>query len=160
MLTVIQKFINNCEICLNNKYEREPIQIDDNLTVTPSKSFQKINVDTLTLERKNYLTIIDAFSKYAQVYYLKNLNATTIADALIKFFTNYKVPKEITHDAGTEFNNNLVKELLNLYKIKIHMTCIANPKSNGIIERFHSTFIEHLRIINQRVELKKYKSKK
>jgi len=34
------------------------------------------------------------------------------------------------------------------------MTCVANPKSNGIIERFHSTLIEHLRIINQRTELK------
>ena len=113
MLTDVQKFINNCEICLNNKYERQPIQIDDNLTVTPSKPFQKINVDTLTLERKKYLTIIDAFSKYAQVYYLKNPNATTIADALIKIFNNYKVPEEITHDAGTKFNNNLVKELIN-----------------------------------------------
>ena len=29
-----------------------------------------------------------------------------------------------------------------------------NPKSNGIVERFHSTLIEHLRIINQRTELK------
>ena len=45
-------------------------------------------------------------------------------------------------------------ELLKLYKIKPHVTCINNPKSNGIIERFRSTLIEHLRIINQREEFK------
>ena len=158
MLVDIQKYINNCEICLANKYERQPIKLDNNLTETPKRPFEKISVDTLTLQRKKYLTIIDQFSKHAQVYYLKNLNATTIADALVKYFNNYKVPNEITHDAGTEFNNNLVKELLNSYKIKVHMTCIANPKSNGIIERFHSTLIEHLRIINQRMEMKNVNS--
>jgi len=154
MYNDIQRFINNCEICLDNKYERKPIQINDNLTVTPSRPFEKINIDTLTLEKKKYLTVIDQLSKHATVYYLKNLNATSIVDALIEYFNTYKVPDEITYDAGTEFNNNLVTELLKLYKIKPHVTCIRNPKSNGIIERFHSTLIEHLRIINQRAELK------
>jgi len=63
----IQKLLNNCEICQNNKYERKPFQIDDNLTRTSIKPFQKINIDTLTLERKKYLTIIDQFSKFAQI---------------------------------------------------------------------------------------------
>ena len=62
----IQKTINNCEICQQNKYERKPFKIDDNLTQTPTKPFQKVNIDTLTLERKKYLTIIDQFSKFAQ----------------------------------------------------------------------------------------------
>jgi len=73
---------------------------------------------------------------------------------LIEYFNNYNIPDEITHDAGTEFNNKLVMELLKLYKIKPHITCINNPKSNGIRERFHSTLIEHLRITNQREEFK------
>ena len=122
MYNNIQKFINNCEICLSNKYERQPIKISDNLTVTPNRPFEKINIDTLTLEKRKYLTIIDQFSKHAVVYHLKNLNATTIVDALIEYFNNYNVPDEITHDVGTEFNNKLVMELLKLYKIKPHIT--------------------------------------
>ena len=121
------------------------------MTQTPSRSFQKINIDTLTLERKKYLTITDQFSKFAQIYYLKNPNATYIKiDKLINnYFNHYTVPDEIT-----EFNNNLVKELLKMHKITPHMTCVNNPMSNGIIEKFHCTLIEHLRIINQRTELK------
>ena len=66
---------------------------------------EKVNIDTLTLERKKYFTIIDQFSKHATVYYLKSFNATSIVDALIKYFNDYKVPDEITYDASTEFNN-------------------------------------------------------
>jgi Reverse transcriptase (RNA-dependent DNA polymerase)./Integrase core domain. len=156
----IQKTINNCETCQNNKYERRPFQINENITETPNKPFQKINIDTLTLERKKYLTIIDQFSKFAQIYYLRNLNATSIVNKLIDYFNQYTVPDEITFDAGTEFNNNLVKELLKMHKITPHTTCISNPKSNGAIERFHCTLIEHLRILNQRTELKNVNKKK
>jgi len=151
----IQKCINKCDICQNNKYERKPFQTNDNLTQTPSKPFENMNIDTLTLERKKYLTIIDQFSKFAQIYYLKNCNATTmIVDKLISYFNNYTVPDEITYDAGTEFNNNLIKELLKMYKITPHVICVSNPKSNGIMEKFHCTIIEHLRVINQRNEFK------
>lgn len=150
----IQKYINNCELCQTNKYERNPYQLNDNLTKTPSQPFQIINIDTLTLEREKYLTIIDQFSKFGQAYYLKNLDAITVTKQLLNYFNTYKIPDEIIHDSGTEFNNNLIKELLKMYKIEIHMTCVDNPKSNGCVERFHSTLIEHLRIINQRNEFK------
>lgn len=150
----IQKYINNCEICQTNKYERNPFQIKNNLTETPDKPFQTINIDTLTLDKRKYLTIIDQFSKFAQIYHLKNLNAISIVNTLILYFKNYKIPDKIIHDSGTEFNNNLVKNLFNMYKIETHMTCVDNPKSNGYIERFHSTIIEHLRIINEREEFK------
>ena len=42
MLTDIQKYINNCEICLANKYERQPIKLNDNLTETPKKPNEKV----------------------------------------------------------------------------------------------------------------------
>lgn len=75
-------------------------------------------------------------------------------NTLIKYFNYYKFPEEVTFDAGTDFNNNLVKQLLKIYGIKPYMTCAANPKSNGILEKFHSMLIEHLRILNQKAELK------
>lgn len=41
-----------------------------------------------------------------------------------------------------------------MYNINIHMTCVDNPKSKDLIERFHLTLIEHLRILNQREHFK------
>jgi len=59
MLIDIQKYINNCKICLANKYERQPIKINDNLIETPKSPFEKLNVDTFTLQKRKFLTIID-----------------------------------------------------------------------------------------------------
>lgn len=156
MLVDIQKYINNCDICQQNKYERNPYQIIDNLTQNPKYPFDILHIDTLTLENRKYLTLIDAFSKFAQLIYLKSLSAVDVTNALIQYFSLYQIPDGITFDSGTEFNNNLVKDLLNTYNIKIHTTCVDNPKSNGLIERFHSTIIEHLRILNQRQNFKQH----
>lgn len=36
-----QKFINNCDICQNNKYKRQRIQTNINLTQMPNKPFER-----------------------------------------------------------------------------------------------------------------------
>lgn len=48
----------------------------------------------------------------------------------------------------------MVSELLALDKIQVHL-CLPNyPQSNGAIERFHSTLIEHPCILNINMFLK------
>lgn len=155
MITTITDYINKCEICLKNKYERDPIKVSDNLTPTPNLPFEIINIDTLSLEKNKFLTVIDQFSKFGQIYHLSNSNSIEITNSLLKYFATYTVPKQIIVDQGTEFNNNLIKELLKLHKIKIHMICVDNPKSNSPVERFNSTIIEHLRIFKNRPEFEK-----
>lgn len=59
------------------------------------------------------------------------------------------IPQQIVSDNGTEFNNETVKELLSLHKIKVHFTTPYHYESNSIVERFHSTIIEHLRILKE-----------
>ena len=70
-----------------------------------------------------------------------------VYQALLQFISNYKIPENITSDDGTEFNSNIIKEFSKLYNINWHYTLPDNPNSNAIIERFHSTLIEHLRIL-------------
>ncbi|KAG7307459.1 hypothetical protein JYU34_007655 [Plutella xylostella] len=65
---------------------------------------------------------------------------------MIKYFSFYGIPQKISCDPGTEFNNELFKELTDLYKIKLHIGTPNNPNSMGIVERFHSTIIEIYRL--------------
>lgn len=71
---------------------------------------------------------------------------------LLSYFAHYGVPSEITTDAGKEFA--LLKELVNLYKIKINFTTPYNPASHGIVERFHSTLREHCRLLSEQYKNK------
>ncbi|KAK9754654.1 hypothetical protein QE152_g1091 [Popillia japonica] len=43
--------------------------------------------------------------------------------------------------------NSLIKDLLALHQIAIHFTTANHPESQGEIKRFHSTLVEHVRIL-------------
>jgi transposase InsO family protein len=120
-----------------------------NLTDTYYKPFERIHIDLFTIEGKIFLTIIDAFSKFAQAIHVESKTAISTANALISYFASYGVPTAITSDCGTEFENETIKELLEFHKISIHFTTPRNPESNGMIERFHSTIIESIRMLKQ-----------
>ncbi|KAK9687418.1 Integrase zinc binding domain [Popillia japonica] len=122
----IAEYIKKCEVCQRNKYDRRP--------------------------PKNFLTIIDVFTKYAQAYPIDGKTAVEVVEKLIESFSIHGTPQQIVMDNGLEFNNATLKELLKLYKIQVHYTTSQNPNSNAPVERLHSTFLEHLRILkNQSV---------
>ena len=150
----IETYINECEICQKSKYERHPIKMEMNITPTSTKPFEIIHLDTYTLEKEKFLTIIDSFSKYAQAYHLNTLAASEIADTLICFFSHHGVPIKIVIDNGTEFKNTVITELLQLHKIKIHFCSPNHPQSNGVMERLHSTLAEHVKLLNNQGFLK------
>lgn len=150
----VQNFINNCDICLKTKYERTPLRLEMNLTPTASRPLQTIHVDSLSLDKQKFLSIVDSFSRYAQVYRIAGAQAAEIVDKLLNYFAHHGIPEVIISDNGTEFNNKLVKELMDLHKIKIHFISTQHPASNGMGERLHSTLIEHIRLLNNQPEFK------
>lgn len=54
------------------------------------------------------------------------------------------MPRKITADFGPGFNNLLIKEYCDLFKITFHIITIRNPNSLSPLERFHSTLKEKL----------------
>lgn len=58
-------------------------------------------------------------------------------------------PKWLVLDNGTELKSNVIREFSALRKIDVHYITLLNSNSNSAIERFHSTNIEYLRIIQE-----------
>lgn len=146
MDVTVATVINSCETCKKLKYDRKPLKPVLQLTQTQTKPFAEIFIDLFSVEGKYFLTIIDAFSKLGQAFILSNRSTPEVVRALIKFFSFYGVPNRISADPGTEFNNTLLKETLQFYKIDLHIGTAHNPNSMGLIERFHSTILEIYRI--------------
>lgn len=138
--------INACELCKKLKYDRKPFKPMLQLTQTQNKPFEELFIDLFQIEGKSFLTIIDAFSKLGQALEIPNKSAPEVVRALIKYFSFYGTPKRISSDSGTEFNNALIKDLLDFYKIELHLGTPNNPNSMGLIERFHSTILEIYRL--------------
>lgn len=154
MQKTIQKYINDCDICKVVKYDRKPLKLKFNITPTPTKPFEIVHIDVLKYENHKFLTIIDAFSKYAQAYLLPNMQAIEIMKKLLQFFTHHSIPNLIITDNGSEFDNGLISDLLKLHKIDIHFCSPHHPASNGLIERLHSTLLEHINLLHNRPEFK------
>ncbi|KAI5756548.1 hypothetical protein M8J77_025839 [Diaphorina citri] len=151
----VQDYINHCEICQKTKYDRNPLKLTYNITPTTIKPFEVIHADTISLEKTKFLTLIDPFSKFAQAYMLRSAQASEIVDKLLESFSHHGIPSMIVSDNGCEFKNSIVREFLSLHKINVHFTSSQHPESNGVIERFHSTLIEHIRLLNNRDEFKR-----
>lgn len=146
MLLSIQRFINQCDICLKAKYERNPLKPPLALTETPTKPLEHLFMDLYSTGGATFLTIIDNFTKFAQAVPLNAASSVHIAEALIQIFSAIGLPYKITTDSDSKFDNDVIKEICALHNINIHFTTPYNPNSNSPIERFHSTISEIIRI--------------
>lgn len=149
MQTTISNFINQCEICLKNKYERHPYKLPQLGPLLGQKPFDIIHIDLFHCNKNYYLTIVDSFSKYAQCYKISDKTSVSILSKLRHYFSHHNYPKKIVCDNGTEFNSAVIKEFMKLHKIEIHFTTVNNSSSNSPVERFHSTLIEKLRTLRE-----------
>lgn len=144
----IQSYINSCEICQTQKYERQPTKLVFKSNPIGEKPFSHLYIDTIVMNRTPCLTLIDSFSRHGQCYILNSKTATEIANKLINYFSNHGIPDKITFDNGTEFKNQIIQDLCETHKITVHYITNYNPTSNALVERFHSTLIEQIRVID------------
>ncbi len=54
------------------------------------------------------------------------------------------VPLELHTDQGRNFKSNLFAEMCKLLKINKIRTTALHPQSDGMVERFNRTFLQHL----------------
>lgn len=147
----IYKFVKNCHECQVNKAKCrniEPLTITD----TPQQSLEKIVIDTIGPLTKSFngnqyaLTIVDDLTKYLVMVPIPNKEAMTIARALVDhFILIYGPMKVVVTDCGTEYINNVFKEVCKLLKTNHKTSVPYRHQTLGSIERTHRCFNEYLR---------------
>ena len=53
-------------------------------------------------------------------------------------------PSKILTDRGTHFNNQMIKKLMEKFRIQHLLSTPYHPQTNGLVERFNRTMIEKL----------------
>lgn len=145
LMELIQLVINQCEVCQEIKYDRNPIKLKFSYTETPSTKNEIIHIDTYVIKRFHFLTIIDKFSKFGAAYPLNDRNHLTIMEQLDDHFTKVGKPRKIIAD--NEFKTTRLKEFLDNENIELHLTKPNSHTGNADIERFHNTIAEKFRIM-------------
>ena len=80
--------------------------------------------------------VIDAYSKWPEVFLTRSASAQFTITALRKCFRREGLPQVIVSDNGTHFTAASVKEWLASLKVKQVFSAPRHPQSNGLAENF------------------------
>ena len=146
----IQQFIAQCPCCQKMSELRVPITVAP-FVLNTNKPMQRIMIDTigpLTLDGDNnayIVNIIDCFSRWCELYPQKSTTADETVFAIIDWCGRFGFPSEILTDGGTQFCNDLMKELFDILGT-LQIVCTPYSKEEqGMIERSNKEVGRHLR---------------
>jgi len=109
------------------------------------RAFQCVAVDlveykSLSQGNRFILSVIDHLTRFVILIAIKDKAARTIVRQLIeRVFSVFGSPETLHSDQGTEFENQLVKELQSVFGYKKTRTAAFRPQGNSVLERVHST---------------------
>nr|CAD2171880.1 unnamed protein product [Meloidogyne enterolobii] len=136
----IEQIAANCDSC--QKASKRPIKTDLNPWPAPNKAWERIHIDFAgpCKDGKLYMIIVDAYSKWPEIFG----NTTTSAKDSIKnlewLFSHYGIPKVIVSDNGSPFQSFEFKNYCISKGIHQIFSPPYHPQSNGQAERFVDYF--------------------
>ena len=86
--------------------------------------FSRVAIDfvgplAMTEKRDRYILVkMDYAMRYPEAFPMRNQDAESVANALIKVFSRVGVPKEIISDQGSNFVSALISELCKMLKVQ------------------------------------------
>jgi len=75
--------------------------------------------------------MMDYTTRYPEAVPLKDIQAETVAEALVNMFTRVGVPKEILSDQGSQFLSAVMKEVCILLSLKQLVTTPYHPSQEA-----------------------------
>ena len=148
----VSTFCRSCHACqVAGKHKLDPPVAPLQPIPAFGEPFSKVIVDCVgplpkTKAGNQYLlTIMCANTRFPEAIPLRNIKASTISKALMKFFTLFGLPKEIQSDQGSNFTSGLFQQVVYELDVKQILSSAYHPESQGALERFHSTMKEMIR---------------
>lgn len=147
----ITNFVMKCTKCQRYKYlntVKEPMVLTD----CGNSAFDKIYIDPVgPLPRDNnynyILTLQCDLTKYVEAYPVAGKDARTVASTLVNnFILRYGIPREIVSDRGTEFVNNIMKEVCIILNISHLQSTAYHHQTLGSLENSHKHLTFYLRL--------------
>ena len=121
----MEKFVKTCNSCQLVGHGGDKKKAPLIIVPTISEVFSKLNIDTVgpfapsSTGAKHILTAICVSSRYPEAIPIRDLQTTTIIEALMELFSRTGFPREMQTDQGTCFTSNLMVEFAEKFGIRI-----------------------------------------
>ena len=133
MSAQIEEVVRNCSLCADfqNKLPRQPLKP----TETPNLPFEKVASDLFEFEGKQYILLVDYYSKFIEVDGMRDTRSRTVIDTPNAQFGRHGIPATMRTDNGPQYSSEEFKDFCKSYSI-LHVTSSPHtPHSNGEAER-------------------------
>ena len=143
----IAQYISTCKHCQWVNTTKQKVYEELHSIPIPMKPMAQVGIDLMKLKSsKGYncvITAIDYFTKYIKMGALKDKSALSVATWIINnIFCHYGVMDTHITNNGTEFVNQISKELYSRCNVMHHLTLPYHPAANGLMERLNRTTTE------------------
>ncbi|XP_062844794.1 uncharacterized protein K02A2.6-like [Trichomycterus rosablanca] len=116
-------------------------------TPLPDQPWTYLAVDLLSIFEGNYLlAVVDYYSRWPEVAYMKITNATNVINALEMMFQVHGYPRYLRSDNGQPFASREFHDYLTAHGIMQLKGVPYWPQSNGEVERFNRTILKSVKI--------------
>src|SRR5437764_8497218 len=144
----IKKYVEACDSC-----QRRGRSKKNNLLhpIPVHSPFYQIGIDFVgplprTQRGKKYIIVaMDYLTKWPEARAVPEATAEAASTFIYEqIICQHGCPQIILSDRGTHFNNNMVKQLMEKFKINHLLSSPYHPQTNGLVERFNRTLCESL----------------
>jgi hypothetical protein len=130
----LDNMARKCEISEDQKGRSTQVSPSHPL-IYPENPWERVHCDFAEYSGKQYLLMVDAFSKWVEVHELGNhATIAQIMDAMRRSFSCHGLPQRLVSDNGPQFTAHEFQEFMRVNGIKHQLTPPYHPSSNGQAE--------------------------
>ncbi|XP_045463872.1 uncharacterized protein K02A2.6-like [Harmonia axyridis] len=129
----IEKYVKNCSPCMT--LAKNPNKAVLTKFAEGKHVFDRIHIDFLgPIQGRNFLIIIDAYSKWPEVYEMGKMDSRSTIDMLRDCFARFGLPNIIFSDNGAQLTSSDFEEFCRFNGIKHSTSPPFHPETNGAAE--------------------------
>ena len=133
MSAQIEDTVSNCTVC--SRYQRsnpnEPLLPHK----PPHRPWEKVGADLCELDGRAYLVLVDYYSNFIKIDYLKETTSTQVIKCCKLQFVRYGIPDIFFTDNGPQFSSQQFHDFASAYDFKHQTSSSHYPRSNGKVEK-------------------------
>ncbi|CAC5389777.1 unnamed protein product [Mytilus coruscus] len=129
----IEDVVQSCDICrrFQNSNAKEPM-IKAEL---PSRPWEKVATDVFDFKNRQYLLIVDYYSKFFEVSMLNNLTSDTVMMNMKSIFARHGIPEVLVSDNARYYTSSKFQEFAKSWEFNHITSSPRYQQSNGLAER-------------------------